>query len=474
MILKALDLLRELGWGFISLIFNLIDAIYEIISKINELDIVGTMANNTIFSNFYTNIIVIAISVFGLFTIWQFAKKAIDPEEGPNFTQIVKEVIKCGILILVSTFLFVQVSTFSIQLSGFVGTMIKSDNNTTLGSELLINYIDYSNGYKSSDKFENDDYQTSIRNGTFTAYQGYNDKYVVKDRWIRSDERDYKYSIQWILAILCGGFFLYALIFSAVMLAKRQIEFLVLFVISPIVYATSICNKQRRNTLIEQLVSLTLQSAMIILIINLIALVAIQINSTQFFDNDFQDMATRSILYLGCAILLLTGSNSISQFIGSSIGASAGREQLMSLMGFGRIAGGAGKATGATAFGTGMILGGAAVKGGNYLAQKTGVAGKVGRGANNLLQQTGLGIASFGNSFESNNHNPLSHGVQSVGNTIRSYGLNIASSAMKRNANNEGIGLSKKISSGTSSMMRGGLGMINPIRRTPTIRSRKK
>ena len=215
-------------------------------------------------------------------------------------------------------------------------------------------------------------------------------------------------------------------------------------------------------------------SAMIILIINLIALVAIQINSTQFFDNDFQDMATRSILYLGCAILLLTGSNSISQFIGSNIGASAGREQLMSLMGFGRIAGGAGKATGATAFGTGMILGGAAVKGGNYLAQKTGVAGKVGRGANNLLQQTGLGIASFGNSFGSNNHNPLSRGVQSVGNTIRSYGLNIASSAMKRNANNEGIGLSKKISSGTSSMMRGGLGMINPIRRTPTIRSRKK
>ena len=54
MILKALDLLRELGWGFISLIFNLIDAIYEIISKINELDIVGTMANNTIFSNFNT------------------------------------------------------------------------------------------------------------------------------------------------------------------------------------------------------------------------------------------------------------------------------------------------------------------------------------------------------------------------------------------------------------------------------------
>ena len=43
MILKALDLLRELGWGFISLIFNLIDAIYEIISKINELDIMSKL-----------------------------------------------------------------------------------------------------------------------------------------------------------------------------------------------------------------------------------------------------------------------------------------------------------------------------------------------------------------------------------------------------------------------------------------------
>ena len=49
MILKALDLLRELGWGIISLIYNFIDAIYSIISKINELDIVGTMAENKTF-----------------------------------------------------------------------------------------------------------------------------------------------------------------------------------------------------------------------------------------------------------------------------------------------------------------------------------------------------------------------------------------------------------------------------------------
>ena len=81
MILKALDLLRELGWGIISLIYNFIDAIYDIISKINELDIVGTMAGNETFSSFYSAVIVISLTIFGLFVTWQFAKKIIEPDE---------------------------------------------------------------------------------------------------------------------------------------------------------------------------------------------------------------------------------------------------------------------------------------------------------------------------------------------------------------------------------------------------------
>ena len=63
-------------------------------------------------------------------------------------------------------------------------------------------------------------------------------------------------SLLLVIAIIIGGFFLYALFFSGMMLARRQLEFLFLFVISPVVFATSIGNKQRRSAVIEQLVSL--------------------------------------------------------------------------------------------------------------------------------------------------------------------------------------------------------------------------
>ena len=477
MILKALDLLRELGWGIISLIYNFIDAIYDIISKINELDIVGTMAGNETFSSFYSAVIVISLTIFGLFVTWQFAKKIIEPDEGPSINQIVTEVIKCGILILISTFLFVQISTFSIQLSGYAGSILNTNNNnTTLGTELLINYIDYADDYKNSDKFENDDYKSQVKDGSFSSSQHYNDKYTIKERLIRSDERDYKYKIQWIMAILCGGFFLYALVFSSIMLARRQIEFLFLFVISPIVYATSICNKQRRGALVEQLVSLTLQSAVVILIINITALITIQINATTFFNNGFQDMATKSLLYLGCAIFLLTGSQTINRFIGSNVSANSGREQLMSLMGFGKLASSAGKMAGVGALGAGLLGAGATLKGGNYIAKKTGIAGKVGHVGNNLLQRAGLGIATFGNSFGSpmladgstmSSGNPITRAVQSVGNSIRSYGINMSASAETRDRRYEGLGINKKISSGSNSIMKTGLGMMNPLNKIP-------
>ena len=384
MILKALDLLRELGWGFISLIFNLIDAIYEIISKINELDIVGTMANNTIFSSFYTNIVVIAISVFGLFTIWQFAKKAIDPEEGPNFTQIVKEVIKCGILILVSTFLFVQVSNFSITLSNYTGNIFETNSNSKMSDSMLTMFISYRDGYKNSDKFnESKSISELVNNGSFDSDELYLSKYVTKSRVILSDEKDYKYEINWIMAVISGGFFLYSLFFAGIMLGRRQIEFLFLFSIAPIVFATSVCNKQRRGAVIEQLVSLALQSAVVMLIVSLTVMVMQEINVTKFFDNTFMNITTKSLLYLGCATFIMTGSQVINRFIGSNVSAASGREQLMSLMGYGKMAG-----IGAT-LGAGATLGGALL--GTGLAMKGGKA--VGSHA---LSQAGIALGTMG------------------------------------------------------------------------------
>ena len=58
----------------------------------------------------------------------------------------------------------------------------------------------------------------------------YKDKFVTDAHFILPDEKEYKYDINWIMAIIVGGFFLYALFFSGMMLARRQIEFLFLFV----------------------------------------------------------------------------------------------------------------------------------------------------------------------------------------------------------------------------------------------------
>lgn len=472
MILKALDLLRELGYGVISLIFNFINTIYDIISKINELDIIGTMAENKVFSNFYNSVIVISLTIFGLFITWQFAKKIIEPEENPPVSTIVTEIFKCGVLILLSTFLFVQISTFSIRFTGYVGTIFTSGDTTKLGTELLSNYIDYTDGYKKSDNFKKEDYKKLLDDGTFESEQHYNDKYVKVGHIIRSDEKDYKYDIEWIVAILCGGFFLYALIFSSIMLARRQIEFLFLFIISPIVYATSVCNKQRRGALVEQLVSLTLQATVVVLIINIVALLAIEINQTTFFSDNFKDMLTKSLLYLGCGTFLLTGSGAINRFIGSNVSANSGREQLMSLMGYGRLAGAGAKMALGSSIGGTLFGAGATLKGANFIAKKTGLAGAVGRASNELLQTVGDQIAVFGSRFGSNmlpdgsvmlSSNPMMRAVQNVGNRIRSHGAGMSSSAIERNERNEGLGINKKVSSGTSAIMNKGLGMINPL-----------
>lgn len=472
MILKALDLLRELGYGVISLIFNFIDTIYAIIGKINELDIIGTMAGNKTFSSFYSSVVVIAVTVFGLFVTWQFAKKIIDPEETPSVNTILAEVFKCGALLFLSTFLFVQVSTFSIRLTGYVSTVFTGKDTTELGTALLINYIDYSNGYKKSDEFEKEDYEKLIKNGKFESEQHFNDKYVVKEHIIRSDERDYKYDIQWVVAIICGGFFLYALVFSALMVARRQIEFLFLFIISPVIYATSVCNKQRRGALIEQLVSLTLQATAIILIINIVALLAVEINKTSFFSNGFEDMLMKSVMYLGCAIFLLNGSNIVNQFIGANVSANNGREQLMSLMGYGKLAGTGAKVAVAGLAGGALLGAGATVKGASAIAGATGVASRVGRVSNDLLQKAGSHIAGFGSKFGSSilpdgstmsSSNPMMRKVQSVGDKIRNYGHNMSSSAEKRNRNGEGLGIRNKVSSGASSMMWNGVNMMNPL-----------
>lgn len=354
---------------------------------------------------------------------------------------IVKEIIKCGILIIMSTFLFVQASTFSIKLAGFTSNIFSS-GGTTLSASMETMFIDYSDGYKDSDEFKGEDIAKNVKNGNFDGKKMYNDKYVTSSRWILPDEKDYKYSINWIMAIIVGGFFLYSLFFCGMMLARRQIEFLFLFVISPIVFATSIGNKERRNAVVQQLVSLMLQGAVIMLIISLTAIVMGQINETTFFSNAFKDIVIKSIMYIGCGSFLLTGSQVVNRFIGGNVSANSGREQLMAMMGFGQAMGGIATTGGLAAAGAGLMGAGAIVKG----------TSKVGGVGNSALGKVGQAVSNFGSKIggDGSSYGGIGGNLKMVGDYMQ------ASSNLRRNNVD-----SKGQAHSQSRLSRFGSGMMN-------------
>ena len=109
MLLKALDFIRTLGWGIISFIYNLIDTLFDILKELNAYNIIDSVAENSMFSNFHKGIIAIAVTLLGLFALFKFVMKIIEPEEGPSVQQIVTEIIKSSLFVLLSVFLFAQV-----------------------------------------------------------------------------------------------------------------------------------------------------------------------------------------------------------------------------------------------------------------------------------------------------------------------------------------------------------------------------
>lgn len=472
MVMKALDLLRNLGWGIIDFIFSLIDTLFDILKSLNSYNIIDSLANNPLFKNFHSGIIIISLTLLALFIIYKFAMKVLEPEEGLSISQIVSDIIKCTLLVLLSTFLFAQVSTFSIQMSGYTSNIFSS-NNTSISDSMLNLYVSHTESYKKSDGYKKEDISLYIKNNSFSNRKMYNDKFVTDSKWILPDEEDYKYSIDWIMAILVGGFFLYALFFSGMMLARRQIEFLFLFTISPVVFATSIGNKQRRGALFEQLASLTLQAAVIMLIISITALVMQSVNSTTFFANSsFKDIVIKSLMFLGAATFLLTGSQVVNRFIGGNVSANSGREQLMSLMGFGGFAGGSAIATGLTALGLGKVGAGAVTK---------GIAG-VSSGGAGVRSKAGAGISKFGDAISGlsksgNNESTLSK----LGSSISGFGTNMQNSANNQLFNTATDGkrvptLSNKIGNAGASLMKSGTSdissAINSISPTRNYRMR--
>ena len=423
MMLKVYDLLRSLGWYIISFLYDLIDGLLKIIKQLNAFDIINTLSDNTTFRNLYTGVMAIAITLFALFIIWKFVNKLLDPDEENTFKNIFTEIIKCGVLIMMSTFLFVQVSNFSITLANYTGNIFESSSNATMSDTMLTMFIPYHDSYKNSEKFnETKSISELVKDGSFDSDELYLSKYVTKAKIIFADDKDYKYDINWIMAVICGGFFLYSLFFAGIMLGRRQIEFLFLFSIAPIVFATSVCNKQRRGAVIEQLVSLALQSAVVMLIVSLSVMVMQEINTTTFFTNNFMNITTKSLLYIGCATFILTGSQVINRFIGANVSAASGREQLMSLMGYGKLAG-----IGATV-GTGAAIGG------GLLA--TGGAMKVGKAVGSeALSKVGLALGSYGSVDSSGGQTPTR--MQKFANAMGTK-MYMAGQGMRRNTTSNG------------------------------------
>ena len=261
---------------------------------------------------------------------------------------------------------------------------------------------------------------------------------IATKKFIKQD-KDYKYNVNWIMAILCGGFFLYSLFFASIMLGRRQIEFLFLFSIAPIVFATSVCNKQRRGAVIEQLVSLALQSAVVMVIVGLSVMVMKEVNLTTFFTNTFMNITTKSLLYMGCATFILTGSQVINRFIGSNVSAASGREQLMSLMGYGKMAG-----IGATATA-------GAIVGGSLLA--TGGAMKVGKSAGtSAMEKIGIALGTMGPMNSSGGEEPTR--MQKMANAMGTKMY--TKSQMMRNGNSK-----SKFNSASDALMNAGASSIN-------------
>lgn len=199
------------------------------------------------------------------------------------------------------------------------------------------------------------------------------------------------------------------------MLARRQIEFLFLFVISPIVFATSIGNKQRRSAVIEQLVSLILQGAVVMMIIGITVIVMQSINSTTFFANSvFKDMALKSLMFIGCGTFLLTGSQVVNRFIGGNVSANFGREQLMSLMSYGN------------AMSSATHIGGNALSGAGAFGLGVGASAVGKLGGNKVVNKVGNAISKFGSNFKdksSSASNPIASKLGSgIGNTIEKFG----------------------------------------------------
>lgn len=375
---SVLDLLRNIGMSLVNTIFSTIDTLYDIANNINSLNLIQMLQNieNSPFTKIFNAFFVLSFIVLLLFSIWKITFRIIDAdsEEQPLF-ELFKEIIKCGVLIFSVVLIFNTTIDIGSKLSSAIynnfNTKESSLGDKMQGSYMTINEkcykqsegenvdknnVDSLKDYLSTYTNLNDvktmsDYEKKLRNNTLSSNDvvdsgAFLSRCDVYKTGKGKDGEDYIFNYNFLFGIVIGTMFLVSIGFAVLMLGKRQIELAFLMVISPLVIASSVGRREQRSALYQQLASLILQAGALMLLIGLTSTMfnAIQ-NSAQINQLDyFPKLVTQSVLFLGCALLLMTGSTSLNRFIGENISANDGKDMMTAMAGatgfFGGVASG--------------------------------------------------------------------------------------------------------------------------------------
>lgn len=404
----VLDIIRNLGIGIINIIFDTIDVLYNVAQKINSLNFINMLENipNSPFTKLFNAFFILSFTVLFLFATWKITFKILDGDsQETSLFELVKEVFKSGILIFCVYLIFNTGINLGVNISNAIYNNFTS-GNSSIGETMKSAYlstndkcylrkdgkdVDKENVDNIKDILKNEvssetlskittieDLEGLIRNGEITATDlndadAFNHKCDIYKPGIWNDGEDYVFSYNFLFGIIIGAIFLFSIGFAVLMLGKRQLEIAFLMVISPIVLATSVGRKEQRQALYQQLASLVLQAGALMLLIGLTSIMFIAIQRSSDINNlpFFTKLVAQSILYLGCAMMLLTGSTALNRFIGENVSANSGRDMLMSMKG---LAGG-------------MLTAGAIAKGGVGMAAKSVVGGyKTSKGLGQLAR----------------------------------------------------------------------------------------
>ncbi len=356
--------------------------------------------DNSPFTKIFNAFFILAFALLFLFSVWKLTFRILDADsnEQPLF-DLVKEIVKCGFLIFSVYLIFNTTINLGINLSNAIYNNFNA-NNSTIGDKMKTAYLsinescykvdggdkvdsknvkdlkDKLSGYSNTSSATTmKDFEKLIRNNTITASDvsdsgAFSFRCNIYKPGIWNDSEDYAFNYNFLFGIVIGAIFLFAVGFSVLMLGRRQLELAFLMVISPLVIATSVGRKEQRSALYQQLASLVLQAGAIMLLIGLTSIMfnAIQNSADINKLNYFTKIVAQSVLYLGCAMMLMTGCTSLNRFIGENVSANSGRDMMMAMRGLGGgIAAATGVGIGAAGAAVGIAKGG--VKAGKGIGQ---------------------------------------------------------------------------------------------------------